>query len=165
MNREVGAEKQLSQQFEINRHLLELEERKPQEVFAQEVSAAFDQALPTFIEAQAGLGKTYGYLLPLLAKKELEQLIICVPTKILQDQMMAQEIKAIQRVFGIEACSLKGPGNYIKLDAFYHSLRTQTDNALVNRFKMQLLVWLMETETGDLDEIKQNAVLRAILRA
>ncbi|MGC4389138.1 DEAD/DEAH box helicase, partial [Streptococcus suis] len=69
----------------------------------------------TFIEAQAGLGKTYGYLLPLLAKKELEQLIICVPTKILQDQMMAQEIKAIQRVFGVEACSLKGPGNYIKL--------------------------------------------------
>lgn len=153
---EVGAEKQLSQQFEINRHLLGLEERKPQEVFAQEISAAFDQALPTFIEAQAGLGKTYGYLLPLLAQKELEQLIICVPTKILQDQMMAQEIKAIQRVFGIEACSLKGPGNYIKLDAFYHSLRTQTDNALVNRFKMQLLVWLMETETGDLDEIKQK---------
>ncbi|MGC4441664.1 hypothetical protein ABXW85_22665, partial [Streptococcus suis] len=59
---EVGAEKQLSQQFEINRHLLRLEERKQQEIFAQEVSAAFDQATPTFIEAQAGLGKTYGYL-------------------------------------------------------------------------------------------------------
>ncbi|WP_241154482.1 hypothetical protein [Streptococcus hyointestinalis] len=59
---EVGAEKQLSQQFENNRQLLEREERKPQEVFAQEVSASFDQALPTFIEAQAGRGKTNGNL-------------------------------------------------------------------------------------------------------
>ncbi|WP_241154483.1 hypothetical protein [Streptococcus hyointestinalis] len=92
----------------------------------------------------------------MLAKKELEQLIICVPTKILQDQMMAQENKAIQRVFGIEACRLKGPGSYIKLHAIYQSLRTQTDSALVIRSKMQLLVWLMETGTGDLDENKQK---------
>nr|MDK8248055.1 bifunctional DnaQ family exonuclease/ATP-dependent helicase [Enterococcus faecalis] len=42
------------------------------------------------------------------------------------------------------------------LDAFADSLRREGDNRLVNRYKMQLLVWLTETETGDLDEIKQK---------
>lgn len=32
----------------------------------------------------------------------------------------------------------------------------QDSNRLINRYKMQLLVWLTETETGDLDEIKQK---------
>ncbi|MGC4388282.1 bifunctional DnaQ family exonuclease/ATP-dependent helicase, partial [Streptococcus suis] len=32
----------------------------------------------------------------------------------------------------------------------------QDDNRLVNQFKMQVLVWLCETTTGDLDELKQK---------
>ncbi|MCS4487822.1 bifunctional DnaQ family exonuclease/ATP-dependent helicase [Streptococcus sciuri] len=152
----VKISKQMSQQFEINRHLLGLEDRQQQEQFVHEILAAFEENRPTFIEAQSGIGKTYGYLLSLLAKKEVDQLIVAVPTKVLQDQIMAQEATAIKRVFGIEACSLKGPANYIKLDAFYHSLKNPSDNNLVNRFKMQLLIWLMETQTGDLDEIKQK---------
>ncbi|MDU4411720.1 MAG: helicase C-terminal domain-containing protein, partial [Streptococcus sp.] len=63
---------------------------------------------------------------------------------------------ALAEVFNINFHSLKGPTNYIKLDAFYHTLLRQDSNRLINRYKMQLLVWLTETETGDLDEIKQK---------
>ena len=76
----------------------------------------------------------------------------------IEDQIMANENQGqeIQDVFHISCQSIKGPGNYIKLDAFADSLRREGDNRLVNRYKMQLLVWLTKTKTGDLDEIKQK---------
>ena len=58
-------------------------------------------------------------------------------------------------MFHIDIHSLKGPHNYLKLDAFYRSLQENDENRLFRRFKMQLLVWLTETETGDFDEIGQ----------
>ncbi|MDU4441841.1 MAG: helicase C-terminal domain-containing protein, partial [Streptococcus mitis] len=60
-----------------------------------------------------------------------------------------------KEVFHTDIHSLKGPQNYLKLDAFYRSLQENDENRLFRRFKMQLLVWLTETETGDLDEIGQ----------
>ena len=108
------------------------------------------------IQAQTGIGKTYGYLLPLLAQADVDKVVVAVPTKLLQNQIMSQEAKALADVFHINVHSLKGPQNYIKLDAFYRTLLRQDSNRLVNRYKMQLLVWLTETETGDLDEIRQK---------
>ena len=55
---------------------------------------------------------------------------------------MSQEAKALAEVFNINFHSLKGPQNYIKLDAFYQTLFRQDSNRLINRYKMQLLVWL-----------------------
>ena len=69
---------------------------------------------------------------------------------------MAGEVAAIQEQFHIACHSLKGPANYLKLDSFADSLDQNDQNRLVNRYKMQLLVWLLETKTGDLDEIKQK---------
>ncbi|MBM6549106.1 bifunctional DnaQ family exonuclease/ATP-dependent helicase [Streptococcus dysgalactiae] len=147
---------QLSKQFAINMALLGLEERSKQASFAQLIEADYHQRQASFIEAQTGIGKTYGYLLPLLAQEDQSQIIVSVPTKILQDQLMANEIAAIQERFHITCHSLKGPANYLKLEAFAESLEQEDQNRLVNRYKMQLLIWLLETKTGDLDEIKQK---------
>ena len=68
---------------------------------------------------------------------------------------MEEEGKRLKDVFHIDIHSLKGPHNYLKLDAFYRSLQENDENRLFRRFKMQVLVWLTETETGDLDEIGQ----------
>ena len=108
------------------------------------------------IQAQTGIGKTYGYLLPILAQANVDKVVVAVPTKLLQNQIMSQEAKSLAEIFNINFHSLKGPQNYIKLDAFYKTLLRQDSNRLVNRYKMQLLVWLTETETGDLDEIRQK---------
>lgn len=154
--REPLPTRKLSTDFALNMGLLGMDARSQQSQFADLVEQVYDQPETSFLQAQAGLGKTYGYLLPLLAMSQDEQIIVSVPTKILQDQIMANEVKKIEDVFHISATSLKGPANYIKLDAFYASLQQEDSNRLVNRYKMQLLVWLTETETGDLDEIKQK---------
>ena len=150
------SERKLSQDFETNIALLGLESRAKQEEFAKTVRREFDNIDISMIQAQTGIGKTYGYLIPLLAQADVDKVVVAVPTKLLQNQIMSQEAKALAEVFNINFHSLKGPQNYIKLDAFYQTLFRQDSNRLINRYKMQLLVWLTETETGDLDEIKQK---------
>lgn len=152
----LGAECKLSQDFATNIALLGLEQRPKQEEFAEALRESLENSQISLIQAQTGLGKTYGYLLPLLAKAENDKIVVAVPTKLLQDQIMHQEAQALSQVFQVNIHSLKGPQNYIKLDAFYQTLSRQDSNRLVNRYKMQLLVWLTETETGDLDEIRQK---------
>lgn len=148
--------KQFSQSFEINLALLGLDTRPKQLAFAEQIEETYGSEKASFIEADTGIGKTYGYLLPLLAKNRNDQIMICVPTKLLQDQMMKHELRQIQEVFGITCHSLKGPSNYISLEKFCKTLEDIDSNRLVNRLKMQVLVWLLETETGDLDEVGQK---------
>ena len=150
------SERELSQDFETNIALLGLESRSKQEEFAKTVRRELDNTDISMIQAQTGIGKTYGYLLPLLAQADVDKVVVAVPTKLRQNQIISKEAKALAEVFNINFHSLKGPTNYIKLDAFYHTLLRQDSNRLINRYKMQLLVWLTETETGDLDEIKQK---------
>lgn len=146
----------LSEDFSTNIALLGLHERKKQTAFAQVVEKRLaDVEQVHFIQAQAGLGKTYGYLLPLLARSE-KPLLVTVPTKLLQEQIMENEEDKLREIFHISMASLKSPKHFIKLDSFWKTLQRQDDNRLVNQFKMQVLVWLTETRTGDLDELKQK---------
>ena len=135
--------------------MLGLEERSQQEEFAQKVQEFLQGEAISFIQAQTGIGKTYGYLLPALSLKNEGGILLSVPTKILQNQVMQEEAKRLEEIFHISIHSLKGPQNYLKLDAFYEVLEEEESNRLYTRFKMQLLVWLTETDTGDLDEIGQ----------
>lgn len=146
----------LSERFETNLALLGLEEREMQAHFAQIVSERMAEENGIhFIQAQSGIGKTYGYLLPLLAQSD-QPILVSVPTKLLQEQIMVQEGQVLADVFHISFSSIKSPQHYIKLDQFWKTLQWQDDNRLVNLFKMQVLVWLSETRTGDLDELKQK---------
>ena len=147
--------RKLSQDFSKNISLLNLEVREEQESFAKEVGLLLKDEPVSLIQAPTGIGKTYGYLLPALSQAKERQIVLSVPTKILQNQIMEEEGKRLKEVFHIDIHSLKGPQNYLKLDAFYRSLQESDENRLFRRFKMQLLVWLTETETGDLDEIGQ----------
>lgn len=147
--------RKLSQDFSKNISLLNLEVREEQESFAKEVGLLLKDEPVSLIQAPTGIGKTYGYLLPALSQAKEHQIVLSVPTKILQNQIMEEEGKRLKEVFHINIHSLKGPHNYLKLDAFYRSLQKNDENRLFRRFKMQLLVWLTETETGDLDEIGQ----------
>ncbi|MCQ9241841.1 bifunctional DnaQ family exonuclease/ATP-dependent helicase [Streptococcus suis] len=153
---EIKSAYRLSEDFATNIALLGLHERKKQTAFAQVVEKRLtDEEQVHFIQAQAGLGKTYGYLLPLLAKSE-KPLLVTVPTKLLQEQIMEKEGSKLREIFHISMASLKSPKHFIKLDSFWKTLQRQDDNRLVNQFKMQVLVWLTETRTGDMDELKQK---------
>ncbi|WP_425234140.1 bifunctional DnaQ family exonuclease/ATP-dependent helicase [Streptococcus suis] len=153
---EIKSAYRLSEDFSTNIALLGLHERKKQTAFAQVVEKRLvDEEKVHFIQAQAGLGKTYGYLLPLLAKSD-QPLLVTVPTKLLQEQIMEKEGSKLKEIFRIPIVSLKSPKHFIKLDSYWRTLQRQDDNRLVNQFKMQVLVWLCETTTGDLDELKQK---------
>lgn len=153
---EIKSAYRLSEDFSTNIALLGLHERKKQTAFAQVVEKRLADAEKVhFIQAQAGLGKTYGYLLPLLAKSD-QPLLVTVPTKLLQEQIMEKEGSKLREIFHISMASLKSPKHFIKLDKYWKTLQRQDDNRLVNQFKMQVLVWLTETHTGDLDELKQK---------
>lgn len=154
-SKKIQKARKLSKNFTHNINLLDLEERKEQDEFAHDVEQALKSQQPSFLQAQTGLGKTYGYLLPALVQTS-KQILVTVPTKVLQDQIVANEGQKLEEIFHVSVHSLKSPANYLKLDFFYDSLQQVDDNRLVNRCKMLLLVWLTETESGDLDEISQR---------
>lgn len=154
-SKKIKKARKLSKNFQHNINLLDLEERKEQDEFAHAVEQALKSHQSSFLQAQTGLGKTYGYLLPALGQTS-KQILVTVPTKVLQDQIVANEGQNLEQIFHISLHSLKSPTNYLKLDFFYDSLQQVDDNRLVNRCKMLLLVWLTETESGDLDEIGQR---------
>lgn len=154
-SKRIKKARKLSKNFQHNISLLDLEERKEQNEFAHAIEQALKSRQSSFLQAQTGLGKTYGYLLPALGQTN-KQILVTVPTKVLQDQIVANEGQNLEQIFHISLHSLKSPANYLKLDFFYDSLQQVDDNRLVNRCKMLLLVWLTETESGDLDEIGQR---------
>ena len=144
----------LAQDFSENLALLGLDERSPQKAFASLVEKRLeDDKKVHFIQAQAGIGKTYGYLLPLLAASQ-EPLLVSVPSLVLQQQIMEKEGKSLVDGFGLSIQSLKSSRHFLKLDSFWRTLQRDDPNRLLNRHKMQILVWLCDTETGDLDELK-----------
>lgn len=147
--------RKLSKDFTRNIALLGLDDRPNQTRFAESVEELLTENKTSFIQAQTGLGKTYGYLLPALTLEREGGILLSVPTKILQNQIMQEEGKRLKETFHLTVHSLKGPQNYLKLDAFHRLLDRPETNRLFTRFKMQLLIWLTETDTGDLDEIGQ----------
>ncbi|MCP1639020.1 ATP-dependent DNA helicase DinG [Streptococcus gallinaceus] len=148
--------RQLSTDFALNLALLGLEKREQQAIFADAVSHRL--ASPSgvhFIQGQAGIGKTYGYLLPILSQTS-QAVLVVVPTKVLQGQVMENEGKNLADTFHISLSSIKAARHYLHLGKFSEVLEGQDDNRLMNLCKIQVLVWLTETETGDLDEFQQQ---------
>ena len=87
---------------------MNLEVREEQENFAKEVGLLLKNESVSFIQGQTGIGKTYGYLLPALSQSKERQIVLSVPTKILQNQIMEEEGKHLNEVFHIDIHSLKG---------------------------------------------------------
>ncbi|MCQ9212232.1 bifunctional DnaQ family exonuclease/ATP-dependent helicase [Streptococcus sp. LysM4] len=147
----------LSDDFATNLAFLGLDERPQQQAFAHMIEERLQEedVRVHFIQAQAGIGKTYGYLLPALVHSS-QPVLVVVPTKILQQQIMENEGRRLSEVFHLSLASIKSPRHYLKLDTFWRTLERKDDNRLVNRYKMHLLVWLCETATGDMDELKQK---------
>lgn len=107
------------------------------------------------IEAPTGTGKTLGYLYALKDEISMRQpLIISTSTLVLQQQIMEQAIPMVDqfRKHPLRATSLKSASHYIDLARFVASLR-QEDSKQARLYQMQILVWLTQTTTGDLEEL------------
>ncbi|WLV25946.1 ATP-dependent DNA helicase DinG [Aciduricibacillus chroicocephali] len=134
------------------------EDRPGQKEMAELIYDAFESKEHAIIEAGTGIGKTFGYLIPAAyeAMKRNEQIVISTHTTQLQNQLMEKDIPMLRKLlfFEVRAAILKGKYHYVSLQRLSQELERGVGNYDIALSKAILLVWLTETETGDIDEIQ-----------
>ncbi|UXR73036.1 DEAD/DEAH box helicase [Staphylococcus sp. IVB6238] len=109
------------------------------------------------IEAETGSGKSLAYLLAAVMYylETEEHVMISTNTKLLQHQLLENDIPLLNKALNthINACMIKSKRDYMSLGLVQQILRDETNNYEVNLLKLQLLVWLLETNTGDVHEL------------
>ncbi|WP_461239433.1 helicase C-terminal domain-containing protein [Paucilactobacillus sp. N302-9] len=108
------------------------------------------------IEAGTGIGKTLGYLFPLMYLSYPDKkVVISTATQVLQHQMAKSVMTQLNQIlpFQVNCVVIKGNHHYLDLAKFNHSLSVIEDINQIQLIKAQILVWLLQTITGDLDEL------------
>lgn len=150
-------EQLLNEKSKLKQAVPFFEVRNEQKRIAVEIMDSFLTYQHTLIEAGTGTGKTLAYLIPAIfyAKKYKERMMISTYTINLQTQIIEKEIPLLKEAlpFPIRAALLKGQKNYLCLYKFERSLYEKNDNYDEILTKAQILIWLTETETGDIDEL------------
>jgi ATP-dependent DNA helicase DinG len=141
--------------------LLSFNMRKGQFEMMDGVYEAFQTEKHCLIEAGTGVGKSIGYLLPAayFSKQTGQPIIISTYTIQLQEQLIRKEVPLLSKLvpFKVKVVLLKGKEHYLSLEKFYQILTDDEDNYDTTLTKMQILVWLLETETGDKDELNLSS--------
>ncbi|WP_226666837.1 ATP-dependent DNA helicase DinG [Metabacillus litoralis] len=155
-----------NQNGQMTEAILDYHVRPEQLAMMSEVNDALNTHQHGLIEAPTGSGKTIGYLVPafLFSKQQNKNVIVSTYTTHLQTQMIERDIPFLQKIlpFDISAAILKGQSHYLCLQKFEQSLHEREDNYDFILSKAQLLIWLTETETGDVDELNLPSGGRAL---
>jgi DNA polymerase-3 subunit epsilon/ATP-dependent DNA helicase DinG len=133
------------------------EHRAQQVEMARSVVTAFNNGQHSLIEAGTGTGKSLAYLIPaaMWAATNQERVVISTNTINLQDQLMGKDIPVVQQAVPLpfQATLMKGRSNYLcprRLAAIRRRHPTNVDEL---RTLAKILVWLLESESGDRSEI------------
>ncbi|MEH7236554.1 ATP-dependent DNA helicase DinG [Bacillus sp. JJ1562] len=130
--------------------------RQGQLEMVQTIQHALETNQHAMIEAGTGIGKSIAYLLPAIYISKVKgRCMISTNTLQLQHQLLEKDMAKMREIlsFDFKVALLKGSGNYLSLRKFEQILYENTDNYDEVLTKAQILVWLTETETGDIDEI------------
>ena len=135
------------------------EKRTGQREMSENIFDAFQLHHHALVEAETGTGKSLAYLIPAIyeAVKTKKRIVISTYTTQLQSQLLDEEIPLIQKLVDIPftIALLKGKNHYISLEKFERELdSSRHDNYDIALTKAMILVWLTETESGDIDEIQ-----------
>ncbi len=144
--------------------LKDFSERESQLAMAEYVEKALHSLSPIVIEAPTGVGKTYAYLIPILANQK--KAIISTATIVLQHQLFEKDIPLLEKLFGktIKVEILKGRQNYLCVSRFF-ALRNGGKLEKGEREIFDILSeWINYTETGDFNEIEGISVNPFFLR-
>ncbi|WP_050615396.1 ATP-dependent DNA helicase DinG [Bacillus testis] len=133
------------------------EQRSDQLLMMDQVYKTLTEGQISLIEAGTGLGKTLGYLLPAayFSAQRQQSVMISTYTIDLQNQLLHKELDNLKKMipFSVKSAVLKGRANYLSLAKFDRALRARDDHYDSALTKMQILVWLLKTTTGDKDEL------------
>ncbi|MFS0576765.1 ATP-dependent DNA helicase DinG [Sporosarcina sp. 179-K 3D1 HS] len=133
------------------------EKRDAQFDFMDAVRDVFAEHSEMAAEVPTGIGKTIAYLLPaaIHSVQSGKPVVVSTYTNHLVDKIVGEEMDKVRLLLGAElpVAVLKGREQYISLGKFEELLRI-TDESYDETFTaMQILVWLTETVTGDLEEL------------
>jgi DNA polymerase-3 subunit epsilon/ATP-dependent DNA helicase DinG len=121
------------------------------------VATTFNQGGHLMIEAPTGVGKSLAYLIPALywATTNNERVVISTATINLQDQLINKDLPLVGQALGIpfRAAVLKGRGNYLCPRRLATLRRRGPTSVGEVRVLAKILVWLLDTESGDKGEI------------
>jgi len=137
--------------------LLDYEAREGQTTMAEAVERALDQRQHLIVEAATGIGKSLAYLAPALnwADANDKRIVISTSTIALQEQLIAHDLPLMREALGVDvhAAVLKGRGNYLcpRRLATLRARGPSSPDEL--RVLARLLVWQLETDSGDKQEI------------
>ncbi len=138
-----------------------LEERPEQMKMLSLVHEAYTEGKKYLIEAPTGVGKTIAYLLPAIlhSTKEGSQIFVSTNTRTLQDQIIEKDVpklRALLKEFHLDHFSvqkLKGRTNYVSLLKAFEFIDKERFEYFEAIFAIKIAYWLMETKTGELDEL------------
>jgi DNA polymerase-3 subunit epsilon/ATP-dependent DNA helicase DinG len=138
------------------------EERPEQAAMAQAVAEAINDGESLIVEAGTGVGKSLAYLIAAAsyALANNARVVISTNTINLQEQLTNKDIPLLQRLLseagcgdGLATSQLKGRRNYLCLRRFTAMRRTLGNRSEEARMLVRLLLWLLQTETGDRSEL------------
>ncbi len=136
----------------------EYEHREAQGQMLLAVAQTMQRGGTLVVEAGTGTGKSLAYLVPALARaiRRGERVVVSTHTHTLQEQLIAKDIPALREwlPWDFEACLLKGRPNYVSLRRWRRYLAEPCQEAEELKFKLKVLVWLNQTETGDRSELR-----------
>lgn len=135
------------------------EHRTGQKSISEKINQAFNNHRHGLIEAGTGIGKTIAYLIPAIHKavEENTRVVVSTYTTQLQNQILYEEIPFLRQIlpFTFDVALLKGRRNYLSLERFSFELHnTPNENYDIVLAKAMILVWITESNSGDLDEIQ-----------
>lgn len=137
--------------------LPDYEFRQQQVDMVEAVAHAFNNSEHLIVEAGTGSGKSIAYLLPavLWATQNHERVIIATNTLHMQDQLLQKDIPLLRAALGrdFRAAVLKGRANYLCPRRLAAARRRPPTTAVEVRTLAKILVWLLDSQTGDRGEI------------
>ena len=136
-------------------------EYRPQQVdMLRSVATALSKSQHLMVEAGTGTGKSLAYLIPAAywAIKNNTRVVISTNTINLQDQLINKDIPDLREALGlpIRAAVLKGRSNYLCPRRLATMRRRGPETIHEMRVLGKVLVWLLESRTGDRTEINLN---------
>jgi DNA polymerase-3 subunit epsilon/ATP-dependent DNA helicase DinG len=143
-------------------------EHRPQQVdMLRRIAQAINDDEHLLVEAPTGVGKSMAYLIPAVhwAVQNNERVVISTNTINLQDQLINKDLPGLSAALKLpfRAALLKGRSNYLCPRRLLTLRRRRPTSIAELRVLAKILVWLLESDTGDKGEIslrglEENAI-------
>jgi ATP-dependent DNA helicase DinG len=124
-----------------------LVERAAQRRMAGAVAEALDAREPLLVHAPTGVGKSLGYLVPVVAAGR--RAVVATATKALQSQLVERDLPRLADAFGTTAALAVGRGNYAclaKADALVAATRLAA--TAQEEAALEVVAWAAGSPTG-----------------